>query len=163
MSALRLPVSFLLASLALSLSIFLSLSLTACRRSEERTAAAPPPAPPVAAPAPVVAPFRVSSIELGKAISADKKVTEPSSSFAPSDTIYASVATDGSSPGVTLVARWTYQDGQVVSEETQQIASSGPAVTEFHVAKPDGWPAGSYQLEVLANGASAGKRAFQVQ
>jgi hypothetical protein len=143
--------------------LVLSVSLTACRRSEEKTAVAPPPAPPVAAPAPAVAPFRVSSIELGRSIGADKKVSAPSSSFAPSDTIYASVATDGSTPGVTLQARWTYQDGQVVSEETQQIASSGPAVTEFHISKPDGWPAGSYQLEVIANGASAGKRAFQVQ
>ncbi len=150
MPALRLIASLLLASL----------SLVACQRSE--APAVPPPAP-VASPAPAPAPFRVSGIELGKAIGADKRVVAPSSSFAPSDTIYASVATDGASPSVTLVARWTYQDGQLVNEETQAIAPTGAAVTEFHIAKPDGWPAGGYQLEVIANGASAGRRAFQVQ
>ena len=144
------------------LILFVSLSLAGCRRSE---APAPVPAPPapVGSPAPAAAPFRVSAIDLGKSVGADKRVTAPSSSFAPSDTIYASVVTDGSSPNVTLVARWTYQDGQLVNEETQSIAPTGPAVTEFHISKPDGWPAGGYQVEVIANGASAGKRAFQVQ
>jgi hypothetical protein len=150
MPALRLVVSILL----------VSLSLAACQRSEEPPVS--PPAP-VAAPAPVPAPFRVSVIELGKAVGTDKRVTAPSSSFAPGDTIYTSVATEGASPSVTLLARWTYQDGQVVNEETQVIAPTGPAVTEFHIAKPDGFPAGGYQVEVIANGASAGKRAFQVQ
>jgi hypothetical protein len=105
----------------------------------------------------------VSGIELGNAIGADKRVSAPSSSFASTDTIYASVATDGASPSVTLVARWTYQDGQLVNEESQSIAPTGPAVSEFHIAKPDGWPAGSYQVEVIANGASAGRREFQVR
>ena len=140
--------------------LVVSLSLVACQRSEAPAVA--PPAP-VATPAPAPAPFRVSGIELGKAIDADKRVTAPSSSFAPGDTIYASVATVGASPSVTLVARWTYQDGQLVNEETQAIAPTGAAVTEFHIAKPDGWPVGSYQLEVIANGTSAGTRAFQVQ
>ena len=140
--------------------LVVSLSLVACQRSE--TPAVPPPAP-VAAPAPVPAPFRVSGIELGNAIGADKRVSAPSSSFATTDTIYASVATDGASPSVTLVARWTFEDGQLVSEETQAIAPTGAAVTELHIAKPDGWPAGSYQVEVLANGASAGKQSFQVR
>ena len=144
------------------LILFVSLWLAGCRRSE---APAPVPAPPapVGSPAPAVAPLRVSAIDLGKSVDADKKVTQPTSTFAPSDTIYASVATAGSSASTTLVARWTYQDGQLVNEETQTIAPTGPAVTEFHLSKPDGFPAGSYQVEVIANGASAGKRAFQVQ
>jgi hypothetical protein len=139
--------------------LLVSVSLLACQRSEQSPV--PPPAP-VASPSPTSA-FRVTTIELGKAVGADKRVTAPSSSFAPSDTIYASVATEGASSSATLVTRWTYQDGQLVSEETQAIAPTGSAVTEFHIAKPDGWPAGSYQVEVIANGASAGKRAFQVQ
>ncbi|HEY8154302.1 MAG TPA: hypothetical protein VII72_09265 [Myxococcota bacterium] len=143
----------------LVLLCLVSLCFAACQRSEAPEAA-PPPA---AAPAPAPAPFRVSGIDLGNAIGADKRVAAPGSSFAATDTIYASVATEGASPSVTLVARWTYQDGQLVSEETQTIAPTGAAVTEFHIAKPDGWPAGGYQVEVIANGASAGTRAFQVQ
>jgi len=140
--------------------LLVSLALVACQRSE---APAPPAPAPAAAPAPPPTPFRVSGIELGNAIGADKRVTAPSSSFAATDTIYASVATDGVSPNVSLVARWTYQDGQLVNEETQAIAPTGAAVTEFHIAKPDGWAAGGYKLEVIANGASAGTREFQVR
>jgi len=29
-----------------------------------------------------------------------------------------------------------------VNEETRDIAPNGPAATEFHIAKPSGWPAG---------------------
>src|SRR5262249_19431592 len=65
-----------------------------------------------------------------------------------------SVDTQGWSAPVTLTARWTYEDGQVVNESSQQ-AEAGPATTEFHIAKPSGWPAGSYQIEILADGASA--------
>ena len=32
-----------------------------------------------------------------------------------------------------------------------QIVTAGPATNEFHVSKPDGWPAGNYQVEVLLN------------
>ena len=70
--------------------------------SDSAAAAAPAPA------APAPAPFRVSGVEVGNAIGADKRVTAPSATLAPADTIYASVATVGAAPSVTLVARWTY-------------------------------------------------------
>jgi len=56
-----------------------------------------------------------------------------------------------------------YQDGQIVDESTQTIAPTGAARTEFHISKPDGWPAGKYKLEVLLNGTSAGTKDFDVQ
>jgi uncharacterized protein YfaS (alpha-2-macroglobulin family) len=65
-------------------------------------------------------------------------------------------------PTATLKARWTYQDGQVVNESTQTIAATGDARTEFHISKPDGWPAGKYKLEVLVNGSSAATKDFEV-
>ena len=55
-----------------------------------------------------------------------------------------------------------WEDGQVVNE-TSQIAEPGPATTEFHIAKPDGWPAGSYQVEILADGATAVVQRFEVR
>jgi hypothetical protein len=139
------------------------LAVPACRRAETPT---PPPAPPVQAspPAqPAPAPFRVTGVEVGKAIGADKRITAPSSVLAPSDTIYASVTSDGTAPAVTLTARWTYEDGQLVDESTQSIASSGPAASEFHIAKPDGWPAGRYQVQILANGAPVASKQFEVR
>jgi hypothetical protein len=105
----------------------------------------------------------VTAIELGKQIGADKRVTQQMMSFAPTDTIYASVVTNGTSPSATLTARWTYQDGQVVTESTQTIAPTGPAATEFHISKPGGWPAGTYKIEVSLNGRSTGTKEFEVK
>ncbi len=141
------------------------IALSACKRAET-----PPPAPPAAAPAPAPAPtpapapFRVSSVDVGNAISADKRVTAPSATLAPGDTIYASVASTGAASSVKLTARWTYGDeGQVVTEESQTIAPAGPAYSEFHISKPDGWPAGTYKVEILADGASVASKNFEVK
>jgi hypothetical protein len=106
---------------------------------------------------------RVSDIEIGRSLTADKRINDNTDSFKPNDPIYASIATAGTAPTAVLKARWTYQDGQVVDESTQTIAPSGDARTEFHISKPDGWPAGKYKLEVFLNGASAGTRDFEVK
>jgi hypothetical protein len=143
------------------------LTTLACGRSETETAARPTSPPPVAAPpapAPVPAPSaRVSSIELGTAVGADRRVTAPTSTFASSDTIYASVLTEGQPAGSTLSARWTYEDGQLVSENRETLGSPGAANTEFHISKPDGLPAGRYRLEIALNGQPAGARDFEVR
>ena len=106
---------------------------------------------------------KVTQIDVGRSVTADKAIAEKTDSFRPADTFYVSVKTDGSGPSATLTARWTYEDGQVVDESTQTILPTGGATaTEFHLAKPDGWPAGEYKVEVLLNRASAGTREFKV-
>ena len=107
---------------------------------------------------------RVSQIDVGRSLAADKTVNANTNSFKPNDTIYASIATEGTAAApATLKARWTYQDGQVVDESTQMIAPTGNARTEFHISKPDGWPAGKYKLEVFLNGSSAGTKDVEVE
>ncbi len=137
---------------------FAAAGVASCKKAET-------PAPPVAAAPPVSAPLpvQVVQISLGKSLNADKSIAEPASSFAPTDKLIASVATQGSAPSATLTARWTYQDGQTVNESSKSIAPTGPANTEFTLEKPDGWPAGKYRVEVLLNGVSAGKRELVVQ
>jgi len=106
---------------------------------------------------------KVTDIAVGRSVAADKTIAEKTESFGPADTFYLSVKTEGSGPSATLTARWTYEDGQVVDESRQDITPTGGAtVTEFHLSKPDGWPAGGYKVEVLLNGASAGTREFKV-
>ncbi len=112
---------------------------------------------------PAAAPVSVSEIRTGKAIGADNRVADETSEFAPTETIYASVATTGSAPSATLVARWTFQDGQVVSEDTRTIAPNGPAVTEFHISQPAGLPKGNYKVEVTMDGRSVGSKDFTVK
>lgn len=106
---------------------------------------------------------RVTEIDLGRSLAADKGIADKTSEFRPSDTIYASIETDGTSPQATLQTRWTYQDGQVVKELSETIAPTGKARTEFHIVKPDGWPAGKYTVAVLLNGAAAGTKEFEVK
>jgi ABC-type glycerol-3-phosphate transport system substrate-binding protein len=105
---------------------------------------------------------RVSQIDMGRSLNADKTVTVNTESFKPTDTIYASIVTERTAATATLKARWTYQDGQVVNESTQTIAPTGDARTEFHISKPDGWPTGKYKLEVFLDGSSAATRDLEV-
>ena len=84
------------------------------------------------------------------------------SDFKPTDTIYAAVATTGSSANSTINAKWIYQDGQVVHEESVTVAPNGADVTDFQISKTDGWPAGDYRVEITLDGQPAGSAAFRV-
>ncbi len=144
------------------------LVLAACKRDDGDVASTAPattppptistPAPPPPAPDPAVT---IANIELGNAVGPDNRVTMPSMSFTPADTIYAVVSTNGAAPTTTITARWT-KDGQVVNESSETIAPTGPAITTFNIAKPDGWPVGKYKVEVLIDGRSVGQREFDV-
>jgi hypothetical protein len=90
-------------------------------------------------------------------------VSEKVTDFHPNDVIYASVLTSGASQNAVLRARWTYENGQLVDETEQAIAPTGDAATEFHVSKPDGWPAGKYKIEVFLNGTPAQSKDFEVK
>ena len=148
------------------------LALSACKRDEPvtqtppapapRTTPAPLPAPTTTPPPPATPAVTIANIELGNAVGADNRVTTPGEMFKPTDTIYAAVSTNGAAASSTITARWTFQDGQVVNESSQTIAPTGPAVTTFNIAKPDGWPAGRYKVEVLIDGLSVGQREFDV-
>jgi len=105
---------------------------------------------------------RVTDVDLGPGLGPDKRVTDKTDSFNPSQTVYVSVRTEGAAPSATLKARWTFQDGQVVQESSQTIAPTGTAVTEFHVSNPAGWPRGSYKVEVFLNGSSVETETFKV-
>ena len=137
--------------------ILTALLLAALGAACSRPAASPAPAPPAAETA-----VRVTDVDVGRALGQDKRVTDKTDSFTPAETIYVSVRTEGSAPTATLKARWTYEGGQLVQESSQTIAPTGTAVTEFHVAKPDGWPKGSYKVEVFLNGNSVQTESFKV-
>lgn len=105
---------------------------------------------------------RVTDVDLGLRVGSDKRVTDQTDSFRPSETVYVSVRTEGTVPSAILKARWTFQGGQVVQESSQTIAPKGTTVTEFHVSNPKGWPKGSYQVEVFLNGSSVETESFKV-
>jgi len=100
--------------------------------------------------------------DIGRSLGTDKSIADKTDTFAKTDTIYASVATEGSG-NATLKARWTFEDGQVVDESTQATSPTGPARTEFHISKPNGWPTGKYKVEISVNDTPAGTKEFTIK
>jgi hypothetical protein len=130
--------------------------------AETGTVTPPPTSAPAAAPA--AEPVRVSDIKLGSTIGADKRITKESDTFKPTETIYAAVTTTGTAPSSVIAARWTYgSKGQLVKADSQSIAPSGTETTEFHIAKPSGWPKGSYTVAITVDGQPAGSKTFTVK
>jgi hypothetical protein len=146
----------------------LVLTLNACGKKEDAPTpqvAPTPPSAPVSVPPPVIAGVTVGSVTLGKAIDAGKKVSQAADSFGKKDTIYASIDTTGSSTA-TLKAKWTYRKGgqeSLVKEDAQTITTTGPATSEFHISKPDGWPVGDYQVEIFVDDKPASSKTFTVK
>jgi hypothetical protein len=116
----------------------------------------------VAAPAPV--PLAVQTVELGKGVGPDKRVTTPTTTFGVRDTIHAAVSTTGAAPNATLGAIWTFGPGnKLVDSTTVPIAPSGPAVTEFHIIRTSPWPTGKYKVAILLNGQPTQEKEFEVK
>ena len=64
---------------------------------------------------------------------------------------------------LSLGARWTFEDGQVVNQESKTFEFTGPGVTNFQISKPDGWPVGRYRVEISLDGQVVQTRDFEVR
>jgi hypothetical protein len=135
-----------------------ALALLACGGDREQSTVQTTPAVEVTA-----QPVQVTQVDLGSAVGPDKRVTAPKLEFAPTEPFYVSVVTEGTAAAATLVARWTFENGELVNESMQTLSPSGTAVTEFHISKADGWPKGKYQVEILLNGVSTQTKEFVVK
>lgn len=166
----------------LAVALLASTSLVACKKREETpppvtTAPAsttpdtslPPaePAPMPTTPAPTTA-GAVSDLQLGTSVGADNRVGTPMTSFGTKDTLYASVTTAANATG-KLGARWSYlgKDGMAapteVDTQTKDLTGGSATTHEFHVSKPDGWPAGKYRVEITQDGNVVQTRDFDVR
>lgn len=139
-----------------------ALSVLACRKEEE----IPPADSVAAAPAPPPA-ASVTTIETGRHIGADMRISDTTTTFAPRDTLFVSIVTANATGSNTLKGVLTFQGGTVVDSATQVIAApvttGGSSVTELHWVKPGGWPVGDYTVEVWLDGQSAGTRTLTVK
>jgi hypothetical protein len=150
-----------------------AVALSACGKQEAppsepaETAPAPVPAtPPPPAATPAAPTTTVSSLVLGNALGGDGKIVSPATTFAPKDTIYAQVVTTstGGSGSASIMAKWTFGEGQPVSQSTESVSTAaGTATTTFHINKPDGWPAGKYEVQISIDGKPATNAAFDVK
>ncbi len=155
---------------ALLVAVIGSVAIVGCKKKEEAVAppaiSEPAPAP---APAPVAATASVTTVELGNAVGPDMKLTATGTTFKPKDTITVSIGTATSDPAATVAgkvgAKWTYANGaetMEVSNETKDLNLTGTGSTNFQIAKPDGFPAGKYKVEVSLDGMVVQTREFEV-
>lgn len=98
----------------------------------------------------------VISVYLGKKIASDNRIEDSTTTFAPFDTVYASVVITKVNEAIAtpkIHAKWTYQDGQIVDETDTIIEMTGSGVTAFKIRKSDGkgLPEGKYSIEVKVN------------
>ena len=107
------------------------------------------------------APLEVSTIQLGRALSADNRIGSHTTVFRPDDTIYVSVLTTATGSG-TIGVRWMYGD-RLISEPSREVSYKGAAATEFHIQNSGGFPEGTYSVEAFLDGQSVGRRLFTVQ
>lgn len=142
-------------------ALALAVSVTACKKGDTGDNAMRE-APPATSAAPQTTGLEVTELHVGRALGPDGRIAEDRDSFAATDTIYAVAQTTGMASGATLTARWTYGDGQVVDESSQTISPTGPAMTEFHVAKASGWPKGDYKVSILLDGREVQSKEFKV-
>jgi hypothetical protein len=158
---------------AVAVALLASVALVGCKKKDEPVATSTPPATtepaaptPTPPPAPVAA-VTVTTVDLGTTVGADKRVATPTATFKPSDTINASVGTSTSDPATAvpakLGAKWTFQDGQTVKEDTADINFAGAGNTVFSLNSPKGFPTGKYKLEVTLDGAVVQTRDFEVK
>ena len=63
-----------------------------------------------------------------------------------------------------LGVKWSHVDSnQTVNEDSRDLTLTGTGATEFHIAKPDGWPKGKYKVEVALDGTVVQTREFEVK
>lgn len=133
----------------------------AARSQGAETAAADSAA--AAKPAPPPDKLRVTVVMIGKKIGAGNFITEPTFQFAPSDTVYLSVGTEGTPASATLSTKWVSQKGEILDSSAQTIQPKGAENTAFRVGRPKGWPVGVYKVTIFADGDSVDTKTFAVR
>jgi hypothetical protein len=104
---------------------------------------------------------KVLAIDLGRTVNSDHTIKDAAETFAPTDTIWASVQTETMGSAV-IKARWTLESGELLGEATEKVPPSGITRTRFHLWKRDGLPAGKYHLEVSLDSIATGVKEFTV-
>lgn len=147
-------------ALALAIALVGTVALAGCKKDAEtpvvdQTPMSAPAPSPALEPAMDAASVRVSSVTVGSTAAADRSVAAQSTLGA-RDKIIVSVRTEGSASNAEVGARLTYQDGQVVDEETVALNTAGAETTNIEFSNTDAWPAGTYTVQVMIDGQPAG-------
>jgi hypothetical protein len=106
--------------------------------------------------------LHVSNVMIGRQIGPGNRITEPTFQFAPQDTVYVSVATEGVGEGRTLTAAWRSQSGEILQKSSEPVPPAGEN-TQFRLSKPKGLKAGTYKVIIFLDSDSVETRVFAVK
>jgi hypothetical protein len=106
--------------------------------------------------------LRVSNVMIGRRLGAGNRITDPTFQFAPTDTVYVSVATEGTSGAGTVTAAWRSQNGEILQQSSQPV---GPADrnAELHLSQDKGLKPGTYKVVLFLGGDSVDTQVFVVR
>ena len=112
-------------------------------------------------------PLKIAQVDLTHEIDEHNEPRSARETFAPTSTIYASIAVEGSGKG-TLAAKWTDPSGQVLADQHQDINNTKPTRYEFHIPPAQGeHPLGRYRVIITLNGGGGGgatkNREFEIR
>lgn len=105
-------------------------------------------------------PLTVTTIQLGKSVSEDHRVAIHTTAFKPTDSVYASVIT-GNTGSSEIEAHWFYSSTKI-TEQKKSVSMQGEGATEFVFRNSNGFPPGTYHVEIFVDGQPAGERQFRV-
>lgn len=107
--------------------------------------------------------IEVDEITLGRTIDQQNEITDETSEFRSGDAVIAVVKTENAPAGASLVGRWTFDDGQVVAEQTERVPAGEEARTVFRLPQGRAWAEGDYTLVVLHEGREVERKDFKIQ
>ena len=106
-------------------------------------------------------PVKIVAVDLTHEIDEHNEARSARETFAPTSTIYASIATEGTGKA-TLSAKWTDPAGKVIADQTQDINPTKPSRFEFHIPPAAGaHPLGRYKVVIALNGGAGGHGAIK--
>jgi uncharacterized protein (UPF0333 family) len=107
--------------------------------------------------------LKVTNVMIGKRISADSRITEPTFQFDAPDTVYVSVGTVGSPANASLSAKWVMPTGKVVDSSSKSFQPKGADIVALQAAPAKGWKPGTYLVKIYADGDSVDAKTFAVK
>jgi hypothetical protein len=89
---------------------------------------------------------RITGLMIGTGVDARNEITNPTSKYHASDSIFALVRTNGSGPEATIKLRCKDNAGNVVFEDSKKITPKGEAAMVFTLTAAKNFSVGEYHL-----------------
>jgi hypothetical protein len=97
-------------------------------------------------------PLKIVQVDLTHEVDEHNEARSARETFAPTSTIYASIAVEGTGHG-KLAAKWTDPSGKVLADQQQDINNTKHTRYEFHIPPAQGeHPLGRYKVVITLDG-----------